>query len=249
MPETVCPRCGEKAPENAVFCTNCGYNLKGDAPPQPTPGPAPETTPVPAPAPAVKRGITEHLSVAVNVASSQPMVFVPAILSGLISGGLGLYNYEGMGTTATLIALAAAILSFILNFASIDMSRDAYTKTPLDLGGSVSYVTGRILPFILAAILGGLMAITIVLIPVVVLMFVIMVMDEAGIGASISKSLSVLGSDLGDVILIVLVSIVGSVAIAFVPFISGLLDAMLTVVISLAFIDVYANYKQQHPQE
>jgi hypothetical protein len=87
------------------------------------------------------------------------------------------------------------------------------------------------------------MAVTIILIPVVILMFVIMVMDETGITNAISKSLDVLRADLGDVLLILLVSIIGSFVISYVPFVSTLLDAALNVVVGLAFIDLYANYK------
>ncbi|HUV55370.1 MAG TPA: hypothetical protein VMW03_09215, partial [Candidatus Krumholzibacteriaceae bacterium] len=130
-----------------------------------------------------------------------------------------------------------------LNFASIDMSRDAYQSEALDLGESVNYVTGRIVEFIVAAIVGGLMAVTIILIPVVILMFVVMVMDETGITDAVSKSLDVLRADLGDVLLILLVTIVGSFVISYVPFVSTLLDAALNVVVGLAFIDLYANYK------
>jgi hypothetical protein len=39
------------------------------------------------------------------------------------------------------------------------------------------------------------------------------------------------------------VSIVGSFVISYVPFVSTLLDAALNVVVGLAFIDLYANYK------
>ena len=148
-----------------------------------------------------------------------------------------------MGYTTALLSIVATIITFVLNFASIDMSRDAYQGETLDLGESVSYVTGRIVEFIVAAIVGGLMAVTIILIPVVILMFVVMVMDETGITDAVSKSLNVLRADLGDVLLILLVSIVGSFVISYVPFVSALLDAALNVVIGLAFIDLYANYK------
>jgi hypothetical protein len=88
------------------------------------------------------------------------------------------------------------------------------------------------------------MAITIILIPAVVFMFVIIVMDETSIGVAVSRSFSVLSSDLGDIILILIIAIVGSAVLGFVPFISGLLNACFNVVIGLAFIDVYHNYRK-----
>jgi hypothetical protein len=88
------------------------------------------------------------------------------------------------------------------------------------------------------------MAITVILIPVVVFMFVIIVMDETGIGVAVSRSFNVLSRDLGDIVLILIVAIVGSAVLSFVPYISSLLNACYNVVIGLAFIDVYHNYRK-----
>jgi len=191
-----------------------------------------------------KRSYTEHLKIGYNVANQNPTVFVPALLAGIISSSISWLAQGYLGVTTILISVAAAIISFVLSFASLDMSRDAYNRQPLDLGGSMSYVSGRLLTFIVAAIVGGIMSITIILIPVVVLMFSIMVIDETGLTNALSKAFSVLSSDLSDVLLILLVSILGSFAISFVPLVSGLLNAALNVIIGLAFIDLYYNYKR-----
>jgi hypothetical protein len=97
--------------------------------------------------------------------------------------------------------------------------------------------------FLVAAIVGGIMAVTIFLIPVVLLMFCIMVVDETGLTSALSKAFSVLGADLKDILLILLVNILGAVVVSFVPLVSGLLVSALNVVIGLAFIDLYHNYK------
>jgi hypothetical protein len=225
-----CPQCGSEIIEGSKFCTTCGARLDAKEGVQSTAGER-------------KRSYVEHLTVGFNVATSQPMVFVPAILSGVIGAFIYWTTMGSMGYTGALLSIAASIIGFVLNFASIDMSRDAYRNEALDLGESVRYVTDRIVDFIVAAIVGGLMAVTIILIPVVILMFVVMVMDETGLTDAISKSIDVLRSDLGDILLILLVSIIGSFAISYVPIISGLLDAALNVVVGLAFIDLYANYK------
>ncbi len=233
-----CPHCGDEIIEGSKFCTTCGASLDPGED-----GPSAAGEKGPSVAGGEKRSYVEHLTVGFNVAASQPMVFVPAVLAGVIGAVIYWVTMGSMGYTAALLSIVASIITFVLNFASIDMSRDAYQNEALDLGESVNYVTGRIVEFIVAAIVGGLMAVTIILIPVVILMFVVMVMDETGITDAVSKSLDVLRADLGDVLLILLVSIIGSFVIGYVPFVSALLDAALNVVVGLAFIDLYANYK------
>jgi len=224
-----CPQCGGEVGEESSFCPFCGYDLKSGK----TSGAGAQG----------KRSYTEHLTIGFNVATQNPMVFVPTILAGLISSGM---NWVGQGTPGfmpLLVSVAASIVSFLLSFASLDMSRDAYNKQPLDLGGSVGYVSGRFLEFFVAAVVAGIMAVTIFLIPVVILMFTIMVIDETGLTSALSKAFSVLGAELKDILLILLVSIAGAIVIGFVPLVSGLLVSALNVVIGLALIDLYYNYK------
>jgi hypothetical protein len=90
------------------------------------------------------------------------------------------------------------------------------------------------------------MSITIILIPVVSLMFVIIVMDETGVTNALRSAFRVLGYDLGDVIIILIVSIVGSIILGLIPVIGSLLNAALKVIISLSFIDLYYSYKQSN---
>ena len=232
-----CPHCGYEIPENAIHCPHCGERISG-----------PNTRSRPS---SERVGAGEHLSIAFNIASEKPIVFAPVIISGLISviidniwGESFQYGLSPFLLFAGLISLIGSIVNYILNFASIDMSRDAYMDEPLDLRESIYYVISRIGTFIVASIVGAIMAITIILIPVVIIMFVIIVMDETGIGDAISKSFKVISSDLGDIILILIVAIIGSIIISFVPYISGLLHACLNVVVGISFIDVYYNYKR-----
>jgi len=224
-----CPKCEGEVREDAAFCPHCGNDMKLG-----------KTSGAGAP---VKRSYTEHLTVGFNVATQNPMVFVPTILAGLISSGMSWLGQGLPGYTPILVSIIASVVSFLLSFASLDMSRDAYNKQPLDLGESVGYVSGRFIQFFVAAIVGGIIAVTIILIPVVMLMFTIMVIDETSITDALSKAFGVLGADLTDVLLILLVSILGAIVIGFVPLVSGLLVSALNVVIGLAFIDLYYNYK------
>ncbi|MCW4049801.1 MAG: zinc ribbon domain-containing protein [Candidatus Bathyarchaeota archaeon] len=225
-----CSECGEEVSEGTDFCTSCGARLLDEAVPVREGG---------------ERSYVEHLTVGFNIAVSQPMVFVPAVLSGVISWALTSATLGYVGVMAAVLSIIGSIIGFVLNFASIDMSRDAYQNKTLDLVESVNYVTGRAVEFFIASIVGGLMSVTIILIPAVLLMFVVMVVDETGIGDAVSKSIEVLQADIRDVLLILLVSIIGSFVIGFVPLFSGLLNSALNVVVGLAFIDIYINYKQR----
>lgn len=249
-----CPRCGEELPDGASFCTSCGFSLGGTDEGRSS-----------------REGATDHLRFGFQLASEKPMVFVPALLGSIISMVISNFTRLSLGIhrlslehmwpgalsypagavplflLSGLLSLVGFVVSYILFFASIDMSRDAYFDSPLNLSGSVNYVIGRIGLFIVASIVGAFLSITIILIPVVLLMFVVMVVDEAGIGHSLSKAFSVVVGELGDVIILIVVSIVGSIVLGFVPYISDLLVSALEVIIGLAFIDLYYLYKKKSP--
>jgi hypothetical protein len=123
------------------------------------------------------------------------------------------------------------------------MMRDAYNDTQLNLTQSIGYVTNKFFTFLIAAIVGGLMSITIILIPVVIMMFVILVIDETTLSDAISKAFNVLRAEFGDIILIIILSIIGSFIISYIPYVSSLLISVLNVIISLSFIDLYINFK------
>ena len=243
MKEKFCTNCGTAVEEGKSFCTKCGNNIIQDVDIQASP--VIESTEKKVHE--ESRGAMQHLTLGFNVALNNPMVFLPAILSGVISLILS-YSYNSTSTLGTLVmilGLVGTVISFILSFASIDMSRDAYDKQPLNLASSISYVFKRIVPFLLASIFGALLSITIVLIPAVILTFVIMVIDETGIMDAFTKAFNVIKADIVDIIIVLVVSIAGSFVIGYIPFISTLVNAALNVVIGLAFIDIYMNYKNK----
>jgi hypothetical protein len=193
-----------------------------------------------------KKAFIDYLTTGITVAISNPMIFVPTIIGGILTLIIsvlttGIYFLSWM----TLLEIISTVISFILGFASLDLARDAYEKKGLDLGSSVSYVIKRFGSFFVAAILGTLLSLTVVLIPVVILMFVIMVVDEAGIIDSLGKAVKILFANLVDIIVILVVTIVGSFLLGLIPFLSTFLVDALYVVIGLACIDLYSTFKHQ----
>jgi hypothetical protein len=239
-----CPNCGASVEEGVAFCPQCGNKLQVAVAVPPV---TPPTSAAESVAHERSRGFAEHLTIGYNVAISNPMVFLPAILGGVVSTIISFVSSAlyVFGWLSIILGLFGTIFSFILSFASLDMSRDAYDKQALDLGSSINYVLKRFATFLVAAIFGALLSITIVLISAVILTFVIMVVDETGIMDAFGKAFKVFFADLGDVIVILLLAIVGAFVLGYIPFISTFLISALYVVISLAFIDLYINYKNK----
>jgi hypothetical protein len=183
---------------------------------------------------------------------ANPTIFAPVIIGGLISSAIRVWGRQPLSQSGYvpvvfigfLISIVGSVVSFILNFAAIDMARDAYTNEPLDMGRSFSYAAGRFVTFLLASIVAGILSITIILIPVAILMMVIIVVDETGIAAALSQSFAVLGRDLGDIIVILIVAVIGSAVLGWVPLVGGLLTAGFSLILNIAFIDVYDHYRR-----
>jgi uncharacterized membrane protein YkgB len=68
--------------------------------------------------------------------------------------------------------------------------------------------------------------------------------DETGIVDALSQSFAVLSRDLGDIIVILLVAVIGYAVLGWVPLVGGLLTAGFSLVLDLAFIDVYEQYRR-----
>jgi hypothetical protein len=143
-----------------------------------------------------------------------------------------------------LVTFFGLVLLFILNFMEIDMSRDLYMNEPLNLESSFSYVTGRIGTVFVASILAGILSITIVLMPIAILFMVIIVVDETGIVDALSQSFRVLGKDFKDIIVILFVTIIGTLVLEMVPIVGGILVAAFYQILNLAFIDIYDRYRR-----
>jgi len=253
-----CPSCGKEVGKDDEFCKSCGHDLR--------PGEKKVEEAIEEAVESFKRADPgQALTKALNIISAKPGVLIPALIGasvpfliGLVTSVVAFGGFVGAGFfsyiftpvvfgTVILLALAGIIglfVSFLMFFASIDMSRDAYLGQPLSVSGSVGYVIGRLGIFIVAAIVGAILSVTIILIPIAIFMFVIMVVDETGISDAISKSFQVAGDRLGDVIILFVVAIVGGAILNLVPVISPLLLAGWYVLLGLALMHLYYNYKK-----
>jgi len=260
-----CSKCGKELTETDKFCPNCGYPIAGigeeaRAPRPPTP--PPPSPPPPPPAEVQKTDAMSALQRGVNIISTKPLVLAPALIGAVISailstiatfwfmplgfwwlGGLFAPRLLALVAIGILLMLIGGIIAYILNFVSLDMSRDAYLNQALDMGKSIRYVLGRLLTFIVASIVGAILMITIILIPVAILMFVIVVVDETGIGSAVSTALRVFRERLSDIVILAIISIVAGFILGLIPVIGPILAAVVNVIVGLAFIHIYINYK------
>jgi len=253
-----CPSCGKDGRNDDEFCKSCCHDLR--------PGAKKVEEAIEEAVESFKKANAgQALSQAFDIISRTPVVLIPALIGAivpflidvttsiLVLGGFvgtGFFPYlftPAVFGTVILLAVAGIIglfVSFVMFFASLDMSRDAYHGEPLSVSASVRYVIGRLGTFIVAAIIGAVLSVTVILIPIAILMFVIMVVDETGISDAISKSFKVAGDRLGDIIILFVVAIVVGAVLGLVPVISSLLTASWYVLMGLAFMHLYFNYKK-----
>jgi hypothetical protein len=224
-----CPNCGRNLGETEKFCPNCGAQIISKD----------EKIPTEASKSKAQMGAMGALNKGINIIITKPMVLMPALLGAVISAVLSFG-----GTLGILLTLIGAIISYLLSFASLDMSRNAYLNQELNLTKSINYVIQHIGTFIIASIVGALLAITIILAPVAVLMFVIIVVDQTGIVNAISRALKVLGAKLVDIIILFVIAIVADIILGLIPFAGSIFVAAFNVLIALAFIDIYYDYKR-----
>jgi hypothetical protein len=72
-----------------------------------------------------------------------------------------------------------------------------------------------------------------------------MVVDETEVMDALGKAFNVIKADLGDIVIVIIVAIVGFAVTSIIPLVSSLLYSILNVVIGLAFIDIYMNFKNR----
>jgi len=234
-----CPNCDAEVEEGERVCPNCGYALSEGRE-------LINRSRVP-----IHDGVGGHLSTALSVALSNPIVFIPSLVGGLISsivewvsyngGYTGFQYFTGVVDMGFILMTSSRIFIDFLSFASLVISRDAYFEKSLNLEESITYFRNNLSKFLVASIIGGLMRLTVLLTPVVIFMFVIIVLEEASIPYSIKKAFRVIWSDISHTILILLISILGFMVCCAR---GAVLFSILNVLIGLAFIDIYYHYRE-----
>lgn len=261
-----CPNCGKEVDEGAKFCGSCGYSISGkeqkvEAGKGEVKVEKKEERNVFSPS-NPEADWTDALSalrVGANIIVAKPAMLLPALIGAVISAALSIaanrffiplgilaFNSLNIGLffVGLVLTIVGGIISYIMTFASLDMARNAYLNKELNISKSISYVIKRILTFFIVSIVGAILAITVILIPLVILMFIIIVVDEVGLTDSLSRAAKFLSDRLVEVIILVAIGVVGSIILGLIPLIGSVLVVAFNILIALAYIDVYFRYKK-----
>jgi hypothetical protein len=136
------------------------------------------------------------------------------------------------------------MVSTLFTFATIDMARDAYLENEVGLGRTAGYLRSRIGLFIIAAFVGLLVQVTLVLFPLSILYFVVLVVEDTGIRASLSRGFRLGIENFGTVTGLIILWIISSILFGMIPYVSGVAMAIPSVVLYVALIDLYYQSEQ-----
>ena len=146
-----------------------------------------------------------------------------------------------------LFLIVLDMVSKLFTFATLDMARDAYLENDVDLGTTAGYVRSRIGLFIVAALVGLLVQATFILIPLSILFFVVLVVEDIGIRASFSKGFKLGIENFGTVTGLMALWVVSFILFDMVPYVSEVARAIPGVVLYVALIDLHHQSEQWHP--
>ena len=135
--------------------------------------------------------------------------------------------------------IALEIVSNLFTFATIDMARNAYLENDLSLERTAGYVRSRLGVFLVAGVVSLLLQLTFVLIPLSILFFMVLVVEDTGIRAALSKGFRLGIDNFGTVTGLIILWIVSFLVFGMIPYVSEITRAIPGVVLYVALIDLY----------
>jgi hypothetical protein len=138
-----------------------------------------------------------------------------------------------------LFLIVLDMVSKLFTFATIDMARDAYLENDVGLGRTAGYVRSRLGLFLVAGVVSLLIQFTFVLIPLSILFFVVLVVEDTGIRAALSKGFRLGIDNFGTVTGLIILWIVSFLLFSMIPYVSEVARAIPGVVLYVALIDLY----------
>lgn len=121
----------------------------------------------------------------------------------------------------------------------VDMANDALIGGRVNMSKSLNIVLGRIGTLIVAAIIAAILAITIILLPIAIFIPIIAIIERLDAIESTKRAFSFVSRNLGEVIIFIIIVIVVSIILAFIPIIGRALIWLANVIFTVAAVDLY----------
>lgn len=257
-----CPKCGAEIQENAKFCASCGFFI--------------ETRPIMRKGLVNHlrfslRFIQTHPIIFIPEFLASIVTYGIRELFGMAGKSLNIRDYilKQLGVNGTkfttvsdvpdipplfwilpiiiiLLLLLIVGVSGLFSFTTYHMAWNGYRNEKMDLGSSSSYTLSHVGKFFIASIIANLFSLTIVLLPAAMFMFGIMVVENTGIRNGLSGgfrlSLDKIGASVGLAVLYLILALY----LRTVPYVGEFLVFIPTVIIEIASLDLYMNYKLEN---
>ena len=257
-----CPKCGAEIQENSNFCANCGYSI--------------ETRPLVRKGLVNHisfsfRFILTHPIILIPEFLAGIVTYGMRELLGMAGKSLNIGDYilKQLGVNGTrittisdvpdisplfwilpiiviLILLLIGGVSGLFSFTTYHMAWNGYRNEKIDLGSSSRYTFSRVGKFFIASIIANLFSLTVILLPAAMFMYGIMVVENTGIRNGLSGgfklSLDKIGASVGLAVLFLILAIF----LRTVPYVGEFLVFIPTVIIEIASLDLYMNYKLEN---
>jgi hypothetical protein len=160
-------------------------------------------------------------------------------------------DYSDIPSTFWLLPIAILIwllvtvgVSGLFTFQTLHMAWSASKEEAVNLTESYNYLRSRLGKFFLASIIANLFALTIIMLPAALFMYSVMVVDFVGIREGLSKGFRVQMDRILTSIGFIILYYVSIFVVGWIPTVGTFLRFIPTVIIEIATLDLYMNYKR-----
>lgn len=256
-----CPHCGKEVPENAKYCESCGEAIIINIPGTESKGLVEH----------IRSGIQFALANPV-IFIPETLASLWGKASGWAFTQVGsffdleswYYDYYPQLTrtayqvqdietlpseaflfvlTIFLIGIIWVTVSGLFTFTLVKTIWNIHKYENPGLMDSFRYVRSRLGKLALAAFIGNILAVTVILIPAILYMYAVMVIDETDIREGLSKGFSTSLKRLGASVVLIIVYYGLKILLNFVPYVGDILFAVPGSIITVIFVDIYLSTK------
>lgn len=140
-------------------------------------------------------------------------------------------------------SILLAGISGLFTFLTLHMAWNGSKEENVKIRESAIYIRSRVGKLFLASIIANIFSLTIILLPAALFMYTVMVVDFTGIREGLSKGFKLYMDKVGTSLGLVILYFVLIIILGLVPYVGTFLRFIPSVVIEIASLDLYLNYK------